>query len=77
MFLSCETAVEFFFEFLAVEILTDKNEFYHPVSVFVIPVAEYGGVLAHEFTELVFGSCGIPVSCLGKLFLHSGLLEYV
>lgn len=77
MFLLCETAVELFFESLAVEILANENEFYHTVAVFVVPVAEYRGVLLHQFAQFVFGRGGVPVSGLCKFFLRTGLFENI
>lgn len=62
---------------LAVEILADEYEFYHAVAVFGIPVACKARLIGHKLCELVFGCTRKPEAGLGKLLLHSGLLEKI
>lgn len=72
-----QTAVEQGGDTLAVEMLANNYEFYHPVTVFRIPVAHHVGIVALEHLEVFLGSGGKPEAGLGETFLHPRLLEEI
>ena len=58
-----------------VHVLADEDKFLHAVSVMGIPVFHDGRVLAHHLYQFLLWSCGVPLTCLAKHYLLSGLLE--
>ena len=58
-----------------VEIASDEYDLLHSVAIFLIPVAFKSRLAGHQYLQILFGGCGIPVSGLSEFFLHTGLLE--
>ena len=64
-----ETVVKEFGEFLTVKVASDWHDFFHAVTIGVVPVAAQVGIVFHHLTELGFGSCCKPVAGLGDFLL--------
>ena len=60
-----------------VEVLTDKNQFLHPVAVLLVPVFAQLRVVCHELHQFLFGHGSEPLSCLTEVELFACLFEEV
>ena len=62
---------------LTVEVLTDENEFLHPVAVGFFPILLQSRVLFHELAQLKLRHGCVPLSRIAHAHLFSGLFENV
>ena len=72
-----KTSIQFFCDSLFVEMLADKHDFLHSVSILGIPVMHQSGFLLHQLDQIFFWCCGIPETGFTELFLCAGLFSLI
>ena len=72
-----ETCVEQGGDGFLVEMLTDEDQFLHPVAVGFVPIAEEVGVALLHHLQLGCGHRGIPLPDVLQLDLLAGLFKQV
>ena len=75
MLLLHQTGIKRLSDAFAVKIAADKYQLYHSVAIDWVTVTCEIRILFHKHTAVFFRSGGIPFTGLGKILLHSGLLE--
>ena len=72
-----QAGVKFFFDVSLIQILADKYQLLHAVTVLLVPVGGQSGVRTQHVGQLVLGHGGVPLSGILKAHLLSGLLKQV
>ena len=72
-----QTIIKGSFNRLFIQMLADKDEFLHSVTVLRIPVFAQLGIVCHELHEFLFGHGSKPFSGLADIELTTCLLEEI
>ena len=62
---------------MSIEVLTNKNEFLHAVTIMLIPIALEHRVLRHHLHKFFLRHGGIERTCLLEIELLTGLLKKI